>query len=521
MKKLKVIIFLNILLVSAFIQAQLSEKQIDKLVEESQKAFKVPGISVGIIDNGKVVYAKGHGVRSTTNQLPMTEETLVGIASNSKGFTGIALGMMVDEGKLNWDDKVQKYIPEFRMSIPFVSEEFTVRDLLIHRGGLTLGAGDLHFFPEGGDFTVDDVIANIGKLKPESSFRNKFRYNNNMYIIAGEVLRRISGLSWEEFIEQKILKPVGMKNSKAAWSRVDKKTANIIDAHAPVGDKIVQIPHDWSDLANPAGGIMSNIDDMLIWADFLINKGVTKDGKRLISEKQLHEIWSIQTPIHVRRNNDYNTHFYGYGLGYFLSDMNGHFQVRHGGGLIGTVTLFTLFPDKKLGIVVLTNQQSGAAMNAITNDIKDSYLGYENRNWVERYKKRTEKYLDRVQKEKDEVFSQIKSFSKSQKITKSKNITGTYKDAWLGEIYVEQKNNRLNISFKHQPQLIGELLPYTAQTYVAKWDNRSFDADSFVNFSFNETGKAVSFTMKPISSITDFSFDFVDIEAKREIKIEN
>ena len=185
---MKYLTFIFLWCISQLSFAQLSENQLDSLVQMTMTTFDVPGISVGITQNGKTVYSKGHGVRSLTNQKPMNENTLVGIASNSKGFTCFALAMLVDEGKLHWDDKVRKFIPEFKLYDNYVTEEFTVRDLVTHRSGLTLGAGDLMFFPEGNDMTIDDVLNGVSQLKPESSFRASFQYNNNMFNIAGEVI---------------------------------------------------------------------------------------------------------------------------------------------------------------------------------------------------------------------------------------------------------------------------------------------------------------------------------------------
>ena len=341
----KKVSLLVLLIVSLSINAQIDAENLDNLVKETLQTFDVPGISVGIIKDGKIVYAKGHGVRSLTNKKEMNENTLVGVASNSKGFTCFALAMLVDAGKLNWDDKVRKHIPEFQLYDAWVTEQFTVRDLVTHRSGMSLGAGDLMFFPEGNDFTSKDVIKNVKYLKPVSSFRSEFTYNNNMFIIAGEVLKRVSGLSWEEFIETKIMNPVGMTHSKASYNRVTDRT-NIIDAHTRAEGKVIQIPHDWSATANPAGGIMSNVHDMLTWANFLMNDAVTKDGKRLLSAKQFHELWQLQTPLKVRKNDSYSANFRGYGLGWFLTDVKGGYkQVYHTGGLLGTVTQFTMIPD--------------------------------------------------------------------------------------------------------------------------------------------------------------------------------
>lgn len=494
--------------------AQLSEKQLDSLVNETLKTFQVPGISVGIIENGNIIYAKGHGVRSLNSQLPMDENTLVGIASNSKGFTCFAISLLVDDGKINWDDKVKKYIPEFDLKDKYAASEFTIRDLVTHRSGLSLGAGDLMFFPEGGDSTIEDVIHGMSELETESSFRSKFMYNNNFYNIAGEVIKRVSGETWEDFIEQRILEPVGMMNSKASYNRA-KNAENIISAHAPVSGEIVEIPHDWSDLANPAGGIMSNIPDMLIWAEFLMNDGVTKSGERLISEQQMHELWTLQTPIPIAKNHPYDTNFYGYGLGWFLSDVAGRFEVTHSGGLLGTVTKFTLLPDLKLGMVILTNQQSGAAFMAINNEIKDAYLGYENRDWISQYRDRMNNFNTKVNEEKANVFAEALAFQMQGNFTDKAHVLGEYKDAWLGEINIFEQDRKLRISFQNQPQLTGELIPYNPHTYIARWENRSFDADAFLIFSFDETGKSEGFRMKPISDITDFSFDFVDLKVKR------
>ena len=220
----------------------MEEKKLDELIQNTLKTFDVPGMSVGVIKDGKVIYSKGFGVRSLTNNQKMTDETLVGIASNSKGFTATALAMLADEGKLKFEDKVSKYIPEFQMNDAYVSQEVTIKDLITHRAGLGLGQGDLMFFPEGGPLTVNDIIHNVRYLKPENSFRSNLDYNNIMFIVAGEVIHRVSGLSWAEFIEKKILKPVGMTSSYGSYNRAKAANVpNIIDAHAPVDGKVVAV----------------------------------------------------------------------------------------------------------------------------------------------------------------------------------------------------------------------------------------------------------------------------------------
>lgn len=508
--------FYSVILIflSALLFGQVGEKKLDQLIQNTLKTFDVPGMSVGVIKDGKLLYAKGFGVASLTTKKPMDENTLVGIASNSKGFTVTALAMLADEGKLNWDDKVSKFIPEFKMNEAYPSQEVTIRDLVTHRAGLGLGAGDLMFFPEGGPLTVNDIVSRVKFLKPAYSFRDGMEYNNIMFIVAGEVIHRISGLEWADFIEQRIMKPVGMTASFGSYNRA-KNITNKIDAHAPINGKAVQVPHDWNETANAAGGIMSNIKDMTTWAEFLMNGFTTKDGKKLVSDKQIQQIWELQRPISVALKNPYDTHFYGYGMGWFLSDVKGHFQVQHTGGLIGTVTQFTLLPDIKLGIVVLTNQQSGAAFNTITNTIKDAYFGIKDRNWLKLYSENMSKYNTRIEDGKKEVFNKSQAFAKTNLRPKDEQFLGIYRDAWFGDVELKKEGNTYRFYAKNSPNLSGTLMPYSENTFIVKLDNQSYDADEFITFNFDENGLAQSAKMKPISAVTDFSFDFEDFDLQK------
>lgn len=308
-----------------------------------------------------------------------------------------------------------------------------------------------------------------------------------------------------------------MVGSYGSYSRAKNAGANnIIDAHAPVNGTAVAVPHDWNETANAAGGIVSNIHDMMIWAEFLLNDFITRDGKKLVSDKQIQQLWQIQQPASIALKNPYDTSFYGYGLGWFLSDVKGHKHVQHTGGLIGTVTQFTLIPDMKLGIVVLTNQQSGAAFNTITNTIKDSYLGIADRNWLKTYGERMTKYNEGIAKGKAEIFAKSSSFEKTKNLhPKPEQFLGTYTDSWFGDVDVFQQDGEIRVSCKNSPRLKGTLLPYSPNTFIIKWDDRSYDADAFITFEFDENGKSQAAKMKPISEITDFSFDFEDLDLKK------
>jgi CubicO group peptidase (beta-lactamase class C family) len=277
----------------------LSVAQIDALVEKTMKAFDVPGISVALVKDGKILLAKGYGVRSIQSGQKMDAHTRVGIASNSKAFTAAALAILVDAGKLKWDDRVTDYIPEFKLYSPYVTEEFTVRDLLTHRSGLGLGAGDLMFFPYGSDFTTKDVIHNLRHLKQVSSFRSKYDYDNNLYIVAGEVVKRVSGIAFEQFVEQKILSPLAMNDSAASLGRLKSKD-NIVTPHVSVEGRLQVMADSPSDIINAAGGLYSSANDMAKWVTMLLAKGkYGPTGERLLSEESIKQMWSPQTILQV------------------------------------------------------------------------------------------------------------------------------------------------------------------------------------------------------------------------------
>ena len=242
------------------------------------RLFQVPGLAVGIIKDGKLIYSKGFGMRSLHTQQPVTSKTLFGIASNTKAFTAAALGLLVDEGKLQWDDKVIKYIPEFKLYDAYATQELTIRDLLCHRSGLATGAGDLMHDPDSTDFTVKDIIYNLRYIKPAYSFRSRFAYDNNLYLVAGEVIARVSKMRWEDFIEQRLLQPLQMNASAASYNDC-KLNTNIIDAHNKVNDTTRVVTRYTSTKDDAAGGIYSNIEDLSNWTLMLMNSGRHADKK--------------------------------------------------------------------------------------------------------------------------------------------------------------------------------------------------------------------------------------------------
>ncbi|AWG21691.1 serine hydrolase [Flavobacterium faecale] len=492
--------------------AQITETQVDQLVNKTLTAFNVPGIAVAIVKDGKIVLSKGYGVKSIETKEKVDANTLFGIASNSKAFTSAALAMLVDEGKINWDDKVIKYLPNFKMYNEYVTQEFTIRDLLTHRSGLGLGAGDLMIWPDGSNFTAQEIIVNLQYLKPVSGFRTKYDYDNLLYIVAGEVIQVVSGQSWCDFIESKIMKPLEMNDSAASFVRL-KDSTNIIVPHVPIDGKLKVIKRYKNQLFDAAAGIYSSVNDLSKWAIMHMNNGkYGHEGKRLVSEKEHDEMWQLQTIIPSKGRPPYNTHFSGYGLGWFLSDIKGYKQVTHTGGLEGIVTQTTYIPELQLAIIVLTNQQSGAAFSAITNTIKDSYLEIPSEDYVVKYSNRMKANEDSADKVTDLVWATVANNKKEKIKVDYKAILGTYKDNWFGNVTISAKKGRLYFASQRSSQLKGEVFFYKDGNYVVKWDNPYFHADAHLLFEYNSKKEVTALKMNAISELTDFSYDFQDLD---------
>ncbi len=510
--------FLVLFLCSAFVQGQvLSNPQIDSLVEKTMQTFDVPGMAVAVLKDGKIYHKKAYGVRCIKTKAPVNENTLFGVASNTKAFTTAALGQLIDQGKLTWDTKVTDVIPEFQLSDPFVTREFTVRDLVTHRSGLGLGAGDLMIFPANNSTTKAEMIHNLRYLKPVSSFRSQFDYDNLLYIVAGEVVARISGKSFDDYIAENFFKPLQMDRSFLSIPKI-KSDPNRIDGHAPVNGKLELTGDTFTQIATPAGGIFASINDMATWVQAQLNKGRYGENlkDRLFSEEVHAEMWTPQTILRSGKG-PYNTHFSAYGLGWFLSDVNGYFQVTHTGGLNGIVSQVTLLPEMDLGIIVLTNQQSGAAFTAITNTLKDGYFGIKGQDRIQQYNER------RLvgERQEDSIFKAVEQTINNQMKSKApkpdlSNFTGTFRDLWFGKVFIKIQEGRLMFEAEKSKDLVGQMVFYKGTTFVVRWKDRSLKADAFLNFNLETEGKANGFSMSPISPLTDFSYDYQDLEFIRE-----
>jgi len=517
LSRAKLVLFLFLFAVSQLNAQVLTSKQIDSISEKTLSAFNVPGLAVAVVKDGQVIHAKGYGVRSLKNNQKVDENTLFGIASNSKAFTTAALAILIDEKKLSWDTKVTDIIPEFKMYDPYVTSEFNIRDLLSHRSGLGLGAGDLMIWPDSSTVSKKQIIHNLRYLKAVSGFRSKWDYDNLLYIVAGEVIERVSGKTYEDFVESRIMQPLGMNRSATSFNRLKDKS-NSIDAHAPVNGKITAIPKDFSENSNAAGGINTSVSDLSKWVITQLNGGKygEKLDKTLFSKQAQNQMWTMHSVITAGKGA-YNRHFFGYGLGWFLSDEKGYLVAEHTGGLAGMVSEVTLIPDLKLGIIVLTNQQSGGAFYAITQAIKDGYFGITGKDRIKEHVSNEQDEKDEAKKVTDKIWADIAAAQKNvvSKVYEKKYL-GVYNDVWFGDVTISNLNGKMHFQAKNSPKLKGDMVFYKGNTFIVKWYDRSLDADAFVNFSLDNEGNPLSIKMEPISPLTDFSFDFQDLDLKKK-----
>jgi CubicO group peptidase (beta-lactamase class C family) len=516
--RLRIFLFvfvLQSLMASATPAQTAAPQELDAHVARVLKEFEVPGVAVAVVKDGKVVLARGYGVRKLGETAAVDAGTLFGIASNSKAFTAAALAILVDEGKINWDDPVIKHLPGFQMYDPYVTREITIRDLLTHRSGLGLGAGDLLWWPQT-THSRDEIVRRIRFIKPATSFRSRYAYDNVLYLVAGQIIQSVTGKSWDDFIKERIFIPLGMTSSNTSvaanpaggnWATPHTKNAGALQAIAPAN----------MDNVAPAGSINSSATDMAKWVIAQLNNGLIRDaennGRRLFSERQSREMWSAQTILPLGDPPPLlaplRANFAAYGLGWNLTDYRGKKIVSHTGGLPGYLSRVALVPDLKLGVVVLTNMESGGAFQAITYRIIDHYLGAPETDWITAYRKLADQQQAAAAAvEKRQSASRDTNSRPSLPLAK---YAGRYNDAWYGDATISLEGDKLVMKFTHTPALVADLEHWQQDTFVAKWRDRTLLADAFVTFALKPDGGIEQIKMRAISPLTDFSFDFHDL----------
>jgi CubicO group peptidase (beta-lactamase class C family) len=441
------------------------------------------------------------------------EHTLFGIASNSKAFTAAAVAILVDEGKLAWDDPVQKHLPGFQFWDPYVTREMTVRDLLCHRSGLGLGAGDLLFWPDT-DVTRDQVVAAARFIRPASSFRSRYAYNNLMFVVAGQVVAAVSGKPWDEFIRERIFAPLHMSESAITTARF-KAGDNVAAPHSRgwrLEGTLTPIPPTRDDTWAAAAGIKSSVTDLSKWVIAQLNAGKIDEGKRLFSQAASNEMWSAQINLPIRGAAGplaaTRPNFSACGLGWNLRDYKGRKIVSHGGALTGMVTTVMMVPEEKLGIVILTNQEESGAFSAIAYHILDHYLGIPAMDWIEAFdtsRKESRKRANDAEKKLEQ--SRAASSKPSLDLAK---YAGEYADAWYGKAVIAAENGRLVLRMSRTPAMVADLAHFQHDTFKALWRDKTVP-DAFVTFALDYRGEIEQMKLAAVSSLADFSFDYQDL----------
>lgn len=505
---------------------------IDAVVERAMNTFGSPAVTVSVVHDGELVYAKGHGIVETGREAPVDADTLFHIGSVSKAFTAAALAVLADEGKLGFDDRVIDHLPEFRMHDPYVTREFRIRDLLTHRSGLPLGAGDLLMFPQAKS-TRQDILRGLRHFEPTSSFRAQYDYDNSLYIIAGMIVEEVSDRSFAAFVEERLMSPVGMDDCAATLERVS-NDASKATPHVSVDGELETTPTGLlGNTAAPAGGIVCSARSMAKWMNFILDEGVTADGERLISEAQFAELLS---PVTITRTPGYLSEHAGaelsaYALGWSVSTFHGQPLHSHGGGVLGMTTHLMLLPREDLGVFVSNNLMS-ALPRPVAYDIAEQFLDMAPQSDDEEDGAETETeagpgpdwiaIVDDLMQQRGDAGAEVVAKAMAERDADSspslplEAYAGTYRDPWYGEITLTlEDDGQLWFRSPRSEPLSGPLEHFQYDTFIVRWTDRRLNADAYMSFTLSPEGEVEGARMKAVSPTTDFSFDFHHLDLRR------
>ncbi|MCP4417732.1 MAG: serine hydrolase [Chloroflexi bacterium] len=442
---------------------------IDQYANQVRNDFNVPGLAVAIVKDDTIVLAKGYGVRKLGNTQPVTENSLFGIASISKSFTAMALGLLVDEGKLKWNDPVTKYIPSFQLYDSYATREVTILDLLVHRTGLASVSGGTMWY--GSDYDRSEVVHRLRYLKPVSSFRSEFAYQNNMYLVAGQIIPALTGKSWDEFVAERIFTPLEMHSSNTSIKAFD-LGSDVFQPHAIINGKLQVVEPRNYDNVGPAASINTTALELAAYVRLLLKGGQYKD-QQLYSAEIAHDLWTPHTLIPIPK--EYPTEYrslmpqfhYAYALGWIVQDYQGKGQrkVSHSGGIDGMRSLLTMIPEKNLGIVALANNE-GPAPWILTNIILNLYWGATKTDWYDvaqkEWKQKSEK------RSQDFENSYVPNTLPSLDL---KKYVGRYYSELYGDIEIKIRKELLSLHFFHTTAFTAQLTHWHYDTFRIEWQD--------------------------------------------------
>lgn len=453
---------------------------LDQYIERAMKEWHVPGLAIAIVKDDSVVYAKGFGVREVGKPDRVDAHTLFAIGSNTKAFTSAAIGIMVDRKKMRWDDKVTHFLPDFQLYDPWVTREITISDVLSHRSGLGR-RGDMLWY--GSEYGRDEILRRVRFLKPNSSFRTQFGYQNMMFLAAGQALAKAAGRSWDDVIVSEIFQPLGMDESNTSTDSLRGRN-DVATPHSIDGANAIPIPWRNLDNAAPAGSINSSVSDMTHWIRMQLDTGVYA-GKKIISARSLNTTHSPQTIIPSPPDSLIpSTHFSLYAMGWVLQDYLGRELVWHNGGIDGMLSEVRLVPEAKLGFVILTNADGHNINPAISYRVLDAYLGAPARDWSAiglAQQKKAE-----AMQAKAELEAEAARARDSKPSLALERYAGTYADSMYGNATVKVENGKLVL--RYGPTFEGDLEHWQYDTFRAIWRNPRL-GKSFITFALDARGR--------------------------------
>jgi CubicO group peptidase (beta-lactamase class C family) len=462
---------------------------LDAYVQDAMKQWRVPGLAVGVVKDDEVVFARGFGVRRLGGNEAVDENTVFAIGSNTKAFTATALGVLVQEGEIRWDDRAIDHLDGFRLHDPYTTAELTIRDMLSHRSGYATWAGDLVWY--GSDYTRDEVLHRLRHLEPATSLRSRFGYSNFMFLAAGQVIPSVTGRSWDDFIRHRLFHPLGMTRSTTSVRELEGMD-NVASPHTEVEGRVIVIPYRNIDNCAPAGAINSSVIDMTRWLRLQLNTG-TLEGERIIDEAVIRATHTPQTPVGgypLRPAPFDDGHFVAYGLGWVLHDHRGRLMVSHTGGIDGMLSDMGLLPEERLAVVVLSNCDAHRLSTALYQHIVDSCLGTREHDW-------SAWHFERAQQSKAGVAAEagIEVSETLEPRLSSDAYTGTFTNSLYGEARVELIDGELRIDLLAHESLESALVHRALDTFVAKWKD-PFMGVSEVSFTVDDSGAVSGFRVK-------------------------
>jgi CubicO group peptidase (beta-lactamase class C family) len=486
-------------------------REIDEYAAKAGRDWNVPGFAVAIVKDDKVVFAKGYGVRELGKAEQVDADTLFAIASNTKAFTAAALAVLVDEGKLKWDDPATKHLPGFQLQDPFVTRELTVRDLLSHRSGLATFGGDLLWYETG--YPREEIIRRVRFLKPTSSLRSAFGYQNILFVAAGEIVPAVTGKSWDDFVRERFFAPLRMSRTTTRHREL-LAAPNVATPHNELDGKVRRIRYGNVDNAGGAGAINSSANEMAQWLRLQLGRG-TFEGKKIFSAERSREMWTPHTVLSgineaAERFNP-TVHFNLYGLGWGLYDYHGRLVVWHGGGLDGMTSRVALLPEENLGVVVLTNSETSLS-NVISNKAFDVFLGVPKRDWSADYLARTKASRERTAAEAKKLEgARVPDTKPSLPLSA---YAGTYTGQMFGDARVSEEDGKLVVRLVPSPNFVGDLEHWHFDTFRIRWRESIVYPfpRGFVTFTLNPQGKVDEMKI----DVPNPDFDFKELEFKKQ-----